>query len=71
VPEPVRLTVVANAVAADEIIALLATEGIRAMQGRTDFAVAMADASTSSFGPREILVNPDDLERARELIDSD
>jgi len=41
------------------------------MQGRTDFAVAMADASTSSFGPREILVNPDDLERARELIDSD
>jgi hypothetical protein len=31
----------------------------------------MADASASAFGPREVLVRPADLDRARELIESD
>jgi hypothetical protein len=31
----------------------------------------MADASATAFGPREILVNPEDLERARGLIEAD
>ena len=31
----------------------------------------MADAAASAFGPREVLVRPEDLERARELIDTD
>ena len=69
--EPVRLAIVANEVAAAEVVALLATEGIQSIQRKTDLAVAVADASTSSFGPREILVNPEDLDRARELIGSD
>ena len=66
--EPVRLTIVANELAAEVIRSLLETEGIESIQRKTDFAAGMTDASTSSFGPREILVNPDDLERARELI---
>ena len=41
------------------------------MQRKTDFAVGMTDASTSAFGAREILVNPDDLEAARALIAED
>jgi hypothetical protein len=28
----------------------------------------MADASASAFGPREVLVRREDLERARDLI---
>jgi hypothetical protein len=31
----------------------------------------MADAAFSSFGPREVLVRAEDLERARELIATD
>ena len=67
--ELVRLTIVPNEFSAETIIALLQTEGIESFQQRTDIAAGMADASASSFGPREVLVRPDDLERARELID--
>ena len=69
--EPVLLTIVADEFAADTIIALLQTEGIDAIQKRTDLAAGMADASASAFGPREILVGPADLDRARELIATD
>jgi hypothetical protein len=31
----------------------------------------MNDAFPSAFGPREILVNPDDLDQARGLIEAD
>jgi hypothetical protein len=71
VAEPVRLTIVPNELAAEAIRALLETEGIESIQRKTDFAVGMTDASTSSFGPREILVSPEDLERSRDLIDTD
>ena len=67
--ELVRLTIVADEFAADTIIALLQTEGIESIQNRTDLAAGMADAAASAFGPREILVRPEDLDRARELID--
>lgn len=66
--EPVRLTIVADEFAAETIIALLGTEGIDSIQRKTDVAAGMADASASAFGPREILVKPEDLERARDLI---
>ena len=66
--EPVRLTIVANEFEAELIRGLLEAEGIESVQRKTDFAAGMTDASTSSFGPREILVGPDDLERARELV---
>jgi hypothetical protein len=67
--ELVRLTIAADEFAADTIIALLRTEGIESIQQRTDFAAGMADAAASAFGPREVLVRPQDLDRARELID--
>jgi hypothetical protein len=67
----VRLTIVADEFAAETIIALLQTEGIDSIQQKTDVAAGMADASASAFGPREILVREDDLERARELIATD
>jgi hypothetical protein len=71
VADPVRLTIVANELAAEVIRSLLETEGIESIQRKTNFAAGMADASTSSFGPREILVKPEDLERARDLIATD
>ncbi len=67
--ELVRLTIVADEFAADTIIALLRTEAIESIQQRTDVAAGMADAAASAFGPREVLVRPQDLDRARELID--
>jgi Putative prokaryotic signal transducing protein len=69
--ELVRLTIVADEFAADTIIALLQTEGIESIQQRTDLAAGMADAAASAFGPREVLVRAEDLDRARELIDTD
>jgi putative signal transducing protein len=69
--ELVRLTIAPDEFSADTIISLLRTEQIEAIQQRTDVAAGMADAAASAFGPREILVRPEDLERARELIDTD
>jgi hypothetical protein len=69
--ELVPLTVVPNEFAAETIIALLQTEGIESIQQKTDLAAGMADASASSFGPREVLVRAEDLERARDLIATD
>jgi len=67
----VRLTVVPNEFEAEVIRGLLETEGIESSQRKTDLAAGISDASTSAFGPREILVNSDDLERARSLIATD
>ena len=69
--ELVRLTITPDEFSADTIISLLRTERIEAIQQRTDVAAGMADAAASAFGPREILVRSEDLERARELIDTD
>jgi hypothetical protein len=69
--ELVRLTIAPDEFSADTIISLLRTERIEAIQQRTDVAAGMADAAASAFGPREILVRPEDLERAHELIDTD
>ena len=69
--ELVRLTIVPNEFSAETIIALLQTEGIESVQKKTDLAAGMADASSSAFGPREVLVRPEDLERARDLIGTD
>jgi hypothetical protein len=71
VAELVLLTIAPDEFSADTIISLLQTEGIEATQQRTDLAAGMADAAASAFGPREVLVRPNDLERARELIDTD
>ncbi len=64
----VRLTFAPNEPAAEEIRALLRTEGIDSMQRQTDFGVGTTDAFAVGSGTREILVRPGDLERAQELI---
>jgi hypothetical protein len=69
--ELVRLTTVADEFAAETIIGLLQTEGIESIQRKTDLAAGMADASASAFGPREVLVRPEDLEAAQALIATD
>jgi hypothetical protein len=63
----VRLTVVANEPEAAVICGLLRTEGIACDERRTDVGAGAWEA-TGSGGPREILVKPSDLERARELL---
>jgi hypothetical protein len=65
----VRLTVVGDGMAAEAICGLLRTEGIACNHRQTDMGVGAWEA-TGSGGPREILVAPGDLERARELIKS-
>jgi hypothetical protein len=66
----VRLTVVGNEIEAEAICGLLRTEGIACDHRQTDMGAGAWEA-TGSGGPREILVEPDDLERARELIKPD
>ena len=63
----VRLTVVADEVEAAVICGLLRTEGIACDERRTDMGAGAWEA-TGSGGPREIVVAPGDLERARELV---
>jgi hypothetical protein len=65
----VRLTVVGDGMEAETICGLLRTEGIACNHRQTDMGVGAWEA-TGAGGPREILVAPGDLERARELIAS-
>lgn len=67
--ELVTLTVAPNEYSADEIQSFLQTAGIESIQRKTNLGVGVGDASQSAFGPREILVKPDDLDAARELIE--
>ena len=65
-----RLTVVGDGMEAEVICGLLRTEGIACSHRQTDMGAGAWEA-TGSGGPREILVAPSDLERARELIKPD
>ena len=67
----VRLMVVANELEAEMVRSLLSTAGIQSMQRYTNFGAAALDGMPSGVGPREILVHEDNLEAARELIESD
>jgi len=67
--ELVVLDVVGSEPEAEIILSLLRTEGIQAIAQKTNFAVGLADASSSGAGPREILVHEENLERARQIID--
>jgi hypothetical protein len=64
----VRLTVVGDESEAAVICGLLRTDGIACEERRTDVGAGAWEA-TGSGGPREILVAPSDLERARELLE--
>jgi hypothetical protein len=64
-PDPVRLTVVANRGESDLICALLRVHGIPCFDRVAD----PHGESVTDFGAwREILVRPADLEAARELL---
>ena len=63
----VKLTTAPNEIAAEEIRALLGTEGIDSMLRIIDFGVGMVDESAVS-GSREIFVRSSDVETARALI---
>ena len=66
----VRLTMVPTELDAEMIQSLLRTEGILAFVQLTDFGAGSTDG-WGRGGQREVLVRPEDLERARELIDAD
>jgi hypothetical protein len=64
----VRLTLVPNEGEAEMLCRLLRTEGIPCSYRSSDLAVGGADAGYSFGGWREILVDDNDLARARELL---
>ena len=65
--DAVRLMVVGNSLEAETICGLLRTEGIACDHRQTDFGAGAGDA-IGDTGPREVLVAPDDLQRAEELV---
>ena len=65
----VRLTVVGTEFEAETICGFLRADGITCEHRQTDFGAGATEA-TGSVGPREILVPPGELDRARELLDS-
>jgi hypothetical protein len=69
VNELVVLDVVGSEPEAEIILALLRTEGIQAIAQKTNYAVGLADASSSGAGPREILVHAENLDRARQVLE--
>jgi hypothetical protein len=66
VSELVRLVLAANPAEAEAIRGLLETEGIESARRQTNFGAGTMDGF--SGGQQEILVHPDDLEQARELL---
>jgi hypothetical protein len=67
--EPVRLTIVPNEPLAEMLCSMLRSSDIKAMQRITNVAFGGGgELPSSGMGPREILVLPADLERARDLI---
>jgi hypothetical protein len=67
VTELVRLKVVPNPAEAELIRNRLELEGIRSMRRPTDFGAGAMDGWGGFGGQQEILVRPEDLERARQL----
>jgi hypothetical protein len=67
----VRVAIVQNEPEAELAIGLLKTEGIRAMWRPTNFAAGGVSGGwvTGEIGPVEVLVRPEDAERAKELLE--
>ena len=68
--EPVLLTIVPNEIAADLVCTFLRAEGIRCGHRITNVGAGSWDGVPNVGGAREVLVDPDDLERAREALAS-
>jgi Putative prokaryotic signal transducing protein len=64
----VILTVVANELEAEMLCGLLRSNGIACMYRSTNLSAGMVDASTSMAGPREVIVEAEQLEEARKLL---
>jgi hypothetical protein len=65
---PVSLTIASNEAEAEMIRGLLETAGIPSMHRPTNFGAGATDGFTPS-GAREVLVNPDQLEDARIVLE--
>lgn len=67
--EPVRLMIAAHEPEAELVCGLLRADDIRCTHRITNFAFGSGgEMPSSGAGPREVLVRPDQLERARELL---
>jgi hypothetical protein len=64
----VRLTVVPDEGAAEALVGLLRSEGIDCFYRDTDVSAAGIFGGSTFGGWREVLVDEDDLERARKLL---
>jgi hypothetical protein len=67
-PEPALLTIVPNEVAADLVCTFLRAGGIRCAHRVTNVGAGSWDGVPNVGGAREVLVDPADLERAREAL---
>jgi putative signal transducing protein len=66
----VALTVVANEPEAEMLCGMLRANGIACAYRTTNLAAGMADASAAMGGPREVIVEEEQLEEARKLLPS-
>ena len=64
--EPVMVTIAPNEVAADVICTFLRAEGIRCNHRVTNMGAGGWDGVPNAGGAREVLVDPADLDAARE-----
>ena len=68
--DPVRVTIVPNEVAADVVCTFLRAEGIKCGHRVTNMGAGGWDGVPNVGGAREVLVDPADLEVAREALAS-
>ena len=68
--DPVRVTIVPNEVAADVVCTFLRAEGIKCGHRVTNMGAGGWDGVPNVGGAREVLVDPADLEIAREALAS-
>ena len=68
--DPVSVTIVPNEVAADLVCTFLRAEGIKCAHRVTNMGAGGWDGVPNVGGAREVLVDPTDLEIAREALAS-
>ena len=66
--QTICVTIVPNEVAADVVCTFLRAEGILCNHRVTNVGAGSWDGVPNAGGAREILVAPDDLQRAREVL---
>ncbi|MCW2960613.1 MAG: putative prokaryotic signal transducing protein [Thermoleophilia bacterium] len=67
--DPVRLTIVRNELEAELVLGLLRNSGILCMARISNVGFGSGgELASSGGGQRDVLVNPEDLDAARELL---